>query len=146
MTAAPGAKPFNTSPSRLAFCERKRVGAKPAGSADNLLRRAVLGRLIAHPLVRAGHICVAAAAGGVTLSGYVTSNAQRDAANTATRRVEGVEQVVDNLKVAVPCSEVADPGPEVLEDWPLFTAARLIKAIKTMPAPKARVIHTGLRP
>jgi hypothetical protein len=136
MTAAPGAKPFNTSPSRSAFCERKRVGAKPAGSADNLLRRAVLGRLI----------CVAAAAGGVTLSGYVTSNAQRDAAITATRRVEGVEQVVDNLKVAVPCSEVADPGPEVLEDWPLFTAARLIKAIKTMPAPKARVIHTGLRP
>jgi hypothetical protein len=146
MTAAPGAKAFNTSPRRSALCERKRVDAKPGGSADNLLRRAVLGRLIAHPLVRTGHICVAAAAGDVTLSGYVTSNAQRDAAITATRRVEGVDQVVDNLTVAVPCAEVADPGPEVLEDRPQFTAARLIKAIKTMPAPKPRVVHLSFRP
>ena len=146
MTAVPGAKAFNTSPLRSAFCERNPVDAKPAGSADNLLRRAVLGRLIAHPLVRAGHICVAATAGGVTLSGYVTSNAQRDAAITATRRVEGVDQVVDNLTVAVPCSEVADPGPEGLEVRPLFTAAQLIGTIRTAPVPEAGVIHPGLRP
>jgi len=146
MTAVPGAKAFNTSPLRSAFCERNSVDAKPAGSADNLLRRAVLGRLIAHPLVRAGHICVAATAGGVTLSGYVTCNAQRDAAVTATRRIEGVDQVVDNLTVAVPCSEVADPGPEVLEVRPLFTAARLIRAIKTVPVPEAGVARPGLRP
>ena len=146
MTAAPGAKAFHASPSRSAFCERKPVDAKPAGSADNLLRRAVLGRLIAHPLVRAGHICVAATAGGVTLSGYVTSNAQRDAAITATRRVEGVDQVVDNLTVAVPCSEVADRGPEGLEVRPLFTAAQLIRTIRTAPVPEAGVVHPGLRP
>jgi hypothetical protein len=146
MTAAPEAKAFHASPSRSAFCERKPADAKPAGSADNLLRRAVLGRLIAHPLVRAGHICVAATAGGVTLSGYVTSNAQRDAAITATRRVEGVDQVVDNLTVAVPCSEVADPGPEGLEVRPLFTAAQLIRTIRTAPVPEAGVVHLGLRP
>ena len=146
MTAAPGAKAFQASPSRSAFCERKPVDAKPAGSADNLLRRAVLGRLIAHPLVRAGHICVAATAGCVTLSGYVTSNAQRDAAITATRRVEGVDQVVDNLTVAVPCSEVADPGPEGLEVRPLFTAAQLIGTIRTAPVADAGVVHPGLRP
>ena len=146
MTAAPEAKAFQASPSRSAVCERKPADAKPAGSADNLLRRAVLGRLIAHPLVRAGHICVAATAGGVTLSGYVTSNAQRDAAITATRRVEGVDQVVDNLTVAVPCSEVADPGPEGLEVRPLFTAAQLIGTIRTAPVPEAGVIHPGLRP
>jgi hypothetical protein len=146
MTAAPGAKAFNTSPLRSAFCERKRVDAKPGGSADHLLRRAVLERLIAHPLVRTGHICVAAAAGDVTLSGYVTSNAQRYAAITATRRVEGVDQVVDNLKVAVPCAEVADPGPEVLEDRPLFTAAQLIGTIRTAPVPEAGGVHPGLRP
>jgi|GEM_PF-3244714 len=146
MTATPGAKAFHASPSRSAFCERKPADAKPAGSADNLLRRAVLGRLIAHPLVRAGHICVAATAGGVTLSGYVTSNVQRDAAITATRRVEGVDQVVDNLTVAVPCSEVADPGPEGLEVRPLFTAAQLIRAIRTAPVPEAGVVHPGLRP
>jgi hypothetical protein len=146
MTAAPEAKAFHASPSRSAFCERKPADAKPAGSADNLLRRAVLGRLIAHPLVRAGHICVAATAGSVTLSGYVTSNAQRDAAITATRRVEGVDQVVDNLTVAVPCSEVADPGPEGLEVRPLFTAAQLIRTIRTAPVPEAGVVHPGLRP
>ena len=146
MTAAPEAKAFHASPSRSAFCERKPADAKPAGSADNLLRRAVLGRLIAHPLVRAGHICVAATAGGVTLSGYVTSNAQRDAAITATRRVEGVDQVMDNLTVAVPCSEVADPGPEGLEVRPLFTAAQLIRTIRTAPVPEAGVVHPGLRP
>ena len=146
MTAAPEAKAFQASPSRSAFCERKPADAKPAGSADNLLRRAVLGRLIAHPLVRAGHICVAATAGGVTLSGYVTSNAQRDAAITATRRVEGVDQVVDNLTVAVPCSEVADPGPEGLEVRPLFTAAQLIRTIRTAPVPEAGGVHPGLRP
>jgi len=146
MTAAPEAKAFHASPSRSAFCERKPADAKPAGSADNLLRRAVLGRLIAHPLVRAGHICVAATAGGVTLSGYVTSNAQRDAAITATRRVEGVDQVVDNLTVAVPCSEVADPGPEGLEVRPLFTAAQLIGTIRTAPVAEAGVVHPGLRP
>ena len=146
MTAAPGAKASNASPSRSAFCEWKPADAKPAGSADNLLRRAVLGRLIAHPLVRAGHICVAATAGGVTLSGYVTSNAQRDAAITATRRVEGVDQVMDNLTVAVPCSEVADPGPEGLEVRPLFTAAQLIGTIPTAPVPEAGVVHPGLRP
>ena len=146
MTGAPGAKAFHASPSRSAFCERKPADAKPAGSADNLLRRAVLGRLIAHPLVRAGHICVAATAGGVTLSGYVTSNAQRDAAITATRRVEGADQVVDNLTVAVPCSEVADPGPEGLEVRPLFAAAQLIRTIRTAPVPEAGVVHLGLRP
>jgi len=146
MTAAPEAKAFHASPSRSAFCERKPADAKPAGSADNLLRRAVLGRLIAHPLVRAGHICVAATAGGVTLSGYVTSNAQKYAAITATRRVEGVDQVVDNLTVAVPCSEVADPGPEGLEVRPLFTAAQLIRTIRTAPVPEAGVVHLGLRP
>lgn len=146
MTAAPGAKAFHASPARSAFCERKLADAKPAGSADNLLRRAVLGRLIAHPLVRAGHICVAATAGAVTLSGYVTSNAQRDAAITAARRVEGVDQVVDNLTVAVPCSEVADPGPEGLEVRPLFTAAQLIGTIRTAPVADAGVVHPGLRP
>ena len=146
MTAVPGAKAFHASPSRSTFCERKPVDAKPAGSADNLLRRAVLGRLIAHPLVRACHICVAATAGSVTLSGYVTSNAQRDAAITATRRVEGVDQVVDNLTVAVPCSEVADPGPEGLEVRPLFTAAQLIGTIRTAPVAEAGVVHPGLRP
>ena len=146
MTAAPKAKAFHASPSRSAFCERKPANAKPAGSADNLLRRDVLVRLIEHPLVRAGHICVAATAGGVTLSGYVTGNAQRDASVTATRRVEGVDQVVDNLTVAVPCSEVADPGHEGLGVRPLFAAAQLIRTIRTAPIPEAGVAHPGLRP
>jgi hypothetical protein len=89
---------------------------------------------------------VAASAGGVTLSGYIANNAQRDAAITATRRVEGVDQVVDDLTVAVPCSEAPDPRAQALEVRPLFTAARLIRAPETMPVAEAGVVHPGLRP
>jgi hypothetical protein len=74
-----------------------------AASADISLRRAVLARLIAHPLVRTGHIGVAASGGVITLYGYVTSNGQKDAAITVARRVEGVQQVTDDLRVAAPC-------------------------------------------
>jgi len=43
----------------------------------------------------------------VTLSGYVTSNAQKEAASGATRRVKGVEHVADEVRVAVPAPAAA---------------------------------------
>ena len=96
-----------TPTARLPFCGWKPLDEDPAKSADRLLRRAVLARLIADPLVNAGHIGVAARAGQVTLSGYVTSNAQRDAAGAAARCVKGVEWMADELRVAVPARAVA---------------------------------------
>jgi hypothetical protein len=118
---------------RPAFRGREAADAKDAGWADNALRRAVLALLIAHPLIDAGHIRAAAAGGKVTLSGYVTSNAKKDAAITAARRVEGVDQVVDNLTVAVPSPAVADAPASALEAWPDPVAARPFSAFATMP-------------
>ena len=46
--------------------------------------------------------------GRVTLSGYVSSNAQKDAARAVAHRVRGVEQVSAEVRVAVPCPALAD--------------------------------------
>jgi osmotically-inducible protein OsmY len=93
-------------------------------SADTLLRRAVLARLIANPSVSTGHIGVMAIAGHVTLSGYVTSHAQKEAARAATRRVKGVGEVADEVRVAVPRLDVAEPKAEHPETQPLTASAR----------------------
>jgi len=88
---------------------RPAVPSKSAESPDTSLRRAVLARLVADPLVRTAHIRVAAVLGRVTLSGYVTSHAQKNAASAAARGVKGVQQLADDLWVALPCPDVADP-------------------------------------
>ena len=87
----------------------------PRESADTSLRQAVLARLFADPLVSSGHIAVAADSGHVTLAGYVTSDRQKYAARAATRRVKGVEEVVDEVVVAVPCPVWAELRSEDLE-------------------------------
>ena len=119
-----------TTAARVPFRGRRAMDSKQAGSADKSLRRAVLAQLIAHPLVSTGHIFVAATAGGVTLSGYVTSNAQKCAAIIATRRVKGVEQVVDDLRVAVPCPDARDPPTEALEARPRVAAQLAFRAFE----------------
>lgn len=88
-----------------------RLGLKFERLADNSLRRAVLARLISAPLVSARHIEVTAIAGRVTLSGYVTSNAQKEAGRVATRRLKGVEHVSDEVIVAVPCPAILAASP-----------------------------------
>ncbi len=85
-----------------------------AASPDTSLRRAILARLVADPLVSTAHIGVAAMAGQVTLSGYVTSNAQKDAASAATRRVKGVQRVADHVRVAVPATALACSPAEIV--------------------------------
>jgi osmotically-inducible protein OsmY len=66
------------------------------------LRRTVLAALVADPQVSTGHIRVSTAAGVVTLSGYVSSYCQRDAACRAARRVGGVQDVINAVLIAVP--------------------------------------------
>jgi hypothetical protein len=70
----------------------------------------VLARLIADPLVSTAHLSVTAAAGRVTLSGYVTSHAQKDAASANARRVGGVEAVINQVMVAVPSPTAIYPA------------------------------------
>jgi len=117
-------------PSRPALRGQEAYSPTNVRSADDCLRRAVLVRLVADPLVSTGHIGVAVGAGRVTLSGYVTSNAQKEAASAAARRVKGVEQVADEVRVAVPCPAMADPSAE--EVRPPIAAPRPSRACTTM--------------
>ena len=99
-------------------------------SGDQQLRRSVLMGLISDLAVCADHIGVAAQAGVVTLSGYVTSHAQKDAANAAALRVKGVAKVMNRVGVGVPCY-VHEPtiNAENLElRSPLNLARRLSRA------------------
>jgi transposase InsO family protein len=132
--------------SRLTVRGRKAGHSKAAGSADNALRRTVLARLIAHPMVSTGHICVAAAAGGVTLSGYVTSEVQKDAAITATQRVKGVHQVLDDLTVALPCPAMAHPPAQIVEGKPSHDPTRPSLAFGVWPVTQSGIASPGLQP
>jgi hypothetical protein len=124
MTAALGDTIFTVPSVGLPFRRRLTVNPKLVASGDRSLRRAVLARLIANPLVSAAHIRVTASGGRVTLSGYVTSSSQKEAASATACRVKGVEQVTDEIGVAVPCHTVVDPAPEQLEAQPPIGAPR----------------------
>jgi osmotically-inducible protein OsmY len=69
-------------------------------SKDNQLQEAVLAELRWEPSVTAAHIGVAA--GVVTLTGHVQSFAEKQAAETATRRVKGVKAVVEKIEIRLP--------------------------------------------
>jgi hypothetical protein len=75
---------------------------------DTELRRAVVASLIAAPSLTTRNIGVAITDGALTLSGYVTSTAQKAMANVAVRRVKGVGRVTDCLDVAVPAPQEPD--------------------------------------
>ena len=115
-------------------------------SADTALRRAVLARLIADPLVSTGHLEVTAIAGRVTLSGYVTSNVQKGAAAAATRRVKGVQEVADDVRVAVPCPHRTELPADALEAPAAPAAAGPFRAFNPMAVNQTDVRHAELRP
>jgi osmotically-inducible protein OsmY len=128
MTAAALHRPCSARGVREPSRRLRAVTSKPVESPDTALRRAVLVRLIADPFVSTGHIAVTAIAGRVTLTGYVTSNAQKEAARATTRRVKGVEQVADEVRVAVPCITLADLASEHVEATPPTAAPRPLAA------------------
>jgi hypothetical protein len=97
-------------------------------------------------LVSTGHVAVAVLAGRVTLCGYVTSNAQRDAARAAALRVKGVEQLANDITVAVPCPATADPPAAAPEVWPLSDAPQPSRAFNTMHMTKTGGGPPQLRP
>jgi osmotically-inducible protein OsmY len=73
-------------------------------SHDSDLQMNVLEELKWEPSVIADHVAVTAKEGVVTLSGYVDNFMNRNAAERAARRVQGVKAVVEQLKVKLPPS------------------------------------------
>jgi osmotically-inducible protein OsmY len=68
-------------------------------SQDSQLQQSVLAELNWDPGVTAGHIGVTANAGVVTLTGHVNSYAEKHAAETAARRVNGVKAVAEEIEI-----------------------------------------------
>jgi osmotically-inducible protein OsmY len=68
-------------------------------SHDSRLQKAVLAELNWEPSVVAAHIGVTANAGVVTLTGHVETYAEKHAAETAARRVKGVNAVAGDIEV-----------------------------------------------
>ncbi len=66
---------------------------------DKSLSVSVKAALVDDPLAPASEIDVEVNRGVVSLGGYVDSNAERDAAVAAAKRVKGVQKVIDNLAV-----------------------------------------------
>jgi osmotically-inducible protein OsmY len=71
-------------------------------SQDNALQQAVLAALRYEPSVTAAHIGVTAEDGVITLTGHVSTYAQKHAAETVALGVRGVAAVAEELEVLLP--------------------------------------------
>jgi osmotically-inducible protein OsmY len=69
---------------------------------DHQLQRDVLDELKFEPRVDAAHIGVVTKSGVVTLSRFVTSYAEKFAAEAAARRVKGVQAIAEEIDVRLP--------------------------------------------
>ena len=70
--------------------------------SDHELRQDVLDELDFEPSINANHIGVVVNAGVVTLTGFVSSYAEKMAAERATRRVRGVKAIAEEIEVRLP--------------------------------------------
>ena len=71
-------------------------------NTDKQLQTSVQAELNWEPSISAAHIGVAARDGVVTLTGHVTTYAEKHAAEKATGRVKGVKAVAEELEVRLP--------------------------------------------
>jgi len=104
-----------------------------ATMSDSELQREVLNELRWEPSVDAAHIGVSVKDGVVTLSGYVSSYAEKYAAERAAKRVHGVKALANELEVRLPGS-----GQRTDVD----IAAAAVKALESnlsVPADKIKV-------
>jgi osmotically-inducible protein OsmY len=69
---------------------------------DHDLQRAVIDQLDFEPSINASHIGVAVRDGVATLSGHVSSFAERARAESVAGMVRGIKAVVDQIKVELP--------------------------------------------
>jgi osmotically-inducible protein OsmY len=88
---------------------------------DHQLHQDVLDELDYEPSVNADHIGVGVHAGVVTLSGFVSSYAEKLAAERAVRRVRGVKAIAEETEVRLPSdkkvadSQIAERAVDVLK-------------------------------
>ena len=102
-------------------------------SSDLQLRQDVLDELEFEPSVNAAHIGVTANRGVVTLTGFVTSYAEKTVAERAVRRVKGVKAIAEEIEVRLP-SDTKRADDEI--------AARAVDILKWqvgVPADRIRV-------
>jgi osmotically-inducible protein OsmY len=103
-----------------------------AMSSDLALRQDVLDELEFEPSVNAAHIGVTANHGVVTLTGFVTSYAEKTMAERAARRVKGVKAIAEEIEVRLPSDlkraddEVAARAIDILK-WQVGVPAERIK-------------------
>jgi osmotically-inducible protein OsmY len=101
-------------------------------SSDLQLRQDVLDELEFEPSVNAAHIGVTANHGVVTLTGFVTSYAEKTMAERAARRVKGVRAIAEEIEVRLPSDlkraddEVAARAIDILK-WQVGVPAERIK-------------------
>ena len=77
--------------------------------SDGLLRQDILDELDFEPSVKAANIGVAVENGVVTLTGHVSSYAEKIAAEQAVRRVKGVRAIAQEIEVRFPSDKkIAD--------------------------------------
>jgi osmotically-inducible protein OsmY len=103
-----------------------------AMSSDLELRQDVLDELEFEPSVNAAHIGVTANHGVVTLTGFVTSYAEKTMAERAARRVRGVKAIAEEIEVRLPSDtkraddEIAARAIDILK-WQVGVPADRIK-------------------
>jgi osmotically-inducible protein OsmY len=101
-------------------------------SSDLQLRQDVLDELEFEPSVNAAHIGVTANHSVVTLTGFVTSYAEKTMAERAARRVKGVRAIAEEIEVRLPSDlkraddEVAARAIDILK-WQVGVPAERIK-------------------
>ena len=101
-------------------------------SSDLQLRQDVLDELEFEPSVNAAHIGVTANHGVVTLTGFVTSYAEKTMAERAARRVKGVKAIAEEIEVRLPSDtkraddEIAARAIDILK-WQVGVLADRIK-------------------
>ncbi|MGZ3299490.1 MAG: BON domain-containing protein [Isosphaeraceae bacterium] len=100
---------------------------------DSELQREVLDELKWEPSVDAAHIGVSAKDGVVTLSGHVSSYAEKFAAERAAKRVQGVLAVANELEVKL------STGSRRTDEDIAAAAVGALKANVSVPADKIKV-------
>ena len=100
---------------------------------DSELQRDVLDELKWEPSVDAAHIGVSAKDGVVTLSGHVSSYAEKFAAERAAKRVHGVLAVANELEVKL------STGSRRTDEDIAAAAVGALKANVSVPADKIKV-------
>src|SRR5437588_8726399 len=112
---------------------RSRAAEDPHMKTDSELQRDIMDELKWEPSVDAAHIGVSVKDGVVTLSGHVSSYAEKFAAERAAKRVLGVRAVANEIDVKLPISS------QRTDEDIAVAAVNALKSNVSVPADKIKV-------